>query len=288
MFCYIRYERDPSQAEFETFKKESKVFIGKVGEHQAVMDAISVERGDIQTKLAESEREIVAKKSRLSVGLQTDLNSAQLEFNSQLQGLNQRRKDASSSETRKFSEIQGTTGNQVSDLDRKISGLIQKESDEKSRALSSLQDYHLQNFLRSHSIWDTWIPGIGAAYKTRLANYGFATAADIDWKVRRIRHRNVKETALMSWRQGLEYEARRSAPKLSPQDRLNIENKYRQERQNLESDKQRIQTQLNNQMASVRQYFADVRQTINQEEQQLRTVSRRRKLPFNKSTMQKL
>jgi len=274
LFCYIRYERDPSQAEFEVFKKESKIFIGKVGEHQAVMDAISVERSAIQTKLAETEREIAAKKSRLSFDLQAALNAAQLELNSQLQSIAQRRRDISTSETNKLNSLQATLGNQVSELDRKISGLKQQEANEKNSAANALQNSHVQNYLRSHSLMSSWIPGIGETYKSRLFYSGFQTAADIDSSVRRVSGIGAtRETALILWRQGLEHEARMSAPNLSSQERQAIENKYRQARQTHEAEKQRLQTQLNDFIANARQHFADARQNINQEEQQMRAVS---------------
>jgi hypothetical protein len=279
LFCYIRYERDPSQAEFETFKKEFKVFIGKLGEHQAVMDTISVERTDIQAKLAESEREITAKKSRLSLGLQTDLNSAQLELNSQLQGIAQRRRDISTSETNKLNSLQGTLGNQVSELDRKISGLKQQEVNEANSALNTLQSAHVKNHLRSHSVMNSWIPGIGETYKSRLHYSGFQTAADIDNSVLRVNGIGAtRKASLILWRQGLEHEARMSAPNLSSQERLAIENKYRQTRQMHESEKQRLQAQLNDYIASARQHFAGARQFINQEEQQFRTVCAQKKV----------
>ena len=49
---------------------------------------------------------------------------------------------------------------------------------------------------------------------------------------------------------------------------MTIKNKYRQERQSLESAKQ-SRTEFNNQVTNARQYFAGARQSLNQEEQQL-------------------
>ncbi len=53
---------------------------------------------------------------------------------------------------------------------------------------------------------------------------------------------------------------------------LEIQTKYRNDRQNLAGVKQQLQSQLDTQVASVRQYFADLRQSMNQEEQQLRAA----------------
>ncbi len=93
----------------------------------------------------------------------------------------------------------------------------------------------------------------------------------------------TRETALILWRQGLEHEARMSAPNLSSLERLAIENKYRQARQTLESEKQRLQAQLNDYIANARQHFADVRRAVNTEEQELRTVSAQNRMTIQQS-----
>jgi hypothetical protein len=279
LVCFIRYKRDPNQAEFENFKKQSQVFLNQVRKHQAIVDALSAERLTVQTKLAENERAIAAKKSRLVTALQKELDSAQLELNSQLQGIAQSRRDISTAEMNKLNSLQGTLGNQVSDLDRKILGLKQQEANEKNSALNALQITHVQNYLRSHSVMSSWIPGIGETYKIRLYHSGFQTAAAIDHSVREVTGIGAtRERSLLLWRQGLEHEARMSAPNLSSQERLAIENKYRQARQTHESEKQRLQTQLNDYIATARQHFADARQTLNAEEQQLRAGSAQKKM----------
>jgi hypothetical protein len=278
LFCFIRYKSDPSLADFEKFKKDSKGFVRQVREHQTLMDSISAEKLTLQEKLDVIQRGLEEQRNRLIANFQLEMNKAQAEINSQLQNVSQRRREAGTSETNKLNSFQGTLGNQILDFDRKINGLNQKEIDEKSRALNTLQEYHIQSFLRNHAVAGSWIPGIGAAYKSRLISNGFNTAADIDWRVRNVHGIGpTRQAALSQWRQGLEYQARQSAPILSAQDKLNIENKYRQERQTLQSDKQRLQTQFDSQVASVRQYFADVRLALNQEEQQLRANDAQKK-----------
>ena len=284
LMCFIRYKHDPSQGEFQKFKKESQDFLRQVREHQTIVDAISAERLTVQTKLDEGERAIATQKSSLAAMLQKDLNAAQLELNAQLQTIAQRRRDISSSETNKLNSLQGSLGNKILELDREISRLKQKEADEKNSAQNTLQIYHAQSYLRSHSVMSSWIPEIGETYKTRLYHSGFQTAADIDHSVRRVNGIGAtRQTALMLWRQGLEHEARMSAPNLSAQGRQAIENKYRQTRQTHESEKQRLQAQLNDQIANARQYFADARQSLNAEEQQMWTNSAQ-----NKITIQQL
>ena len=81
----------------------------------------------------------------------------------------------------------------------------------------------------------------------------------------------------MCWRQDLENTARKSAPKLSQQDQLIIEDKYRQERTPLAVSKQQLQTQLNQQIENAKQYFSKARYSLNEEEQQLRSACSQRK-----------
>src|SRR6516162_8494400 len=64
LVCFINYKRDPSQSEFENFKKESQDFMRQVREHQAIVDSISAERHIVEKKLAEIEGAIRAQKNR--------------------------------------------------------------------------------------------------------------------------------------------------------------------------------------------------------------------------------
>lgn len=279
VLCYVRFKRDPCQAEFEAFKKESKAFARRVREHQVLIDSISAERITLQEKLAAMESEIAGQRNRLVAYFQAEQNAAQAELDSQLKSVNQRRRDTTSSETNNLNSIQGSLGNQIADLDRRIAGLNQQEADEKARTLKALHDSHMQNYLRNHLVEDSWIPGVSATFKYRVAASGFRTAADIEyWKVRGVSGiGQVRGSALVQWRQGLESEARRSAPNLSSQQRQAIENKYRQARSAFEASKQQLQAQFNNQVADTKQYFVGVRQSLNEEEQQLRSACAQRK-----------
>ena len=77
--------------------------------------------------------------------------------------------------------------------------------------------------------------------------------------------------ALLTWRTRLESQAQHNAPSQLPRhDTVNIENRFINERQTLETEKQRLQTQLFSQVTAIRQKAATARQTLNQEEQQVR------------------
>ncbi len=112
-----------------------------------MIDAISAERVQVQEKLIAFEQDIAERKRRLAGTLQGNLVNAQARLDIQLQALNQRRRDNSSSETNKLNSLQGMLGNQISDLDHRIAGLNHQEADEKARALKTLQDSHMENHL---------------------------------------------------------------------------------------------------------------------------------------------
>lgn len=270
LLCFIRYRNDPSLADFENFKSEAKDFLSQIREHQTLLDSICAKRIALQEKLAKTERELTEQKNRVSSGLQVELAKLQSELNSQLLAVNQRRQSNQRDETKKISSIQGTLGTQMLDLDKKISSLKQSEVDETNRATIALQENYVKNRLSTHSIANSSIPGIGATYKSRLCIAGVNTAADIDWRIRNVYGiGSARQAALFAWRQALENEARQYVPNLLASDRLAINSKYQSERQRHETAKQALQNELNAQVAGARQFFGDIRRSLNQEEQQI-------------------
>lgn len=274
LLCFARWAHDPSRAEFKVFVKESKNFRRRLRQHQSLIDSIRAERVTVQEELARTERKLLEQKNRLKTSLQTELQKNQADLLPLVQVLNQRRQQARSLETTKLNSIQTTLGGQISTLDRKISDISQRETDETNKAIKAVQDPYIQNFLRSHSIAFSWITGIGSTYKARLRAAGFVTAADLNWNITRVNGIGPARTAaLRAWRKDLENEALRTAPTISAQQKGFIENKYRQERQIVSTQRQQLQSQLNSEIASVRQNFADIQQSLNLEEQQIRATN---------------
>jgi hypothetical protein len=283
LVCFIRYKQDPVLAEVETFRRATEVFLRQIREHQTLLDSTSAERVHVQEGLAKGERESSDEKNRLVACLQAELNDMLTRFNSKIGLLSQRRKDTASSEKKKLDSIQQNLGNSVLDIQRKIASLKQAENEEEAAALTVLQDSHIQAYLRNHSINQVWIPGIGVAYTSRLNSAGFFTAADINSRVRFVHGIGpARQNTLLQWRQSLEKEARRSAPGLSLVQRNSIENKYRQERQALELERRRLQLELDSQIGGVRQYFADTRRALNEEEQELRAADAQERLRIHR------
>jgi exonuclease VII large subunit len=274
LMCVARWAHDPSRADFKLFKKESKNFLRRVREHQALMDSILAERVTVQEELAKTERKLLDQKKRIIETLQNELAKNQAELNAQLAMLYQRSQQTRTTETATLNSLQATLGTQISELDRKITAINQREADEINRAVSAVRDPFVQAFLRNRSISSGRIPGVSSTYKSHLIASGFITAADISWSVQRVRGIGPARTsALVAWRKQVESEAIAAAPTISPLEKSAIQARHRQDRQNLEVERQRLQTQLNAQIASTRQHFANLQQSLKEEEQRIRLAN---------------
>jgi hypothetical protein len=278
LLCIARWSSDPSRADLKLFRKESKLFLRRVHQHQALIDSMRAERVTVQEELAKTEQVLLEQKKRVLEGLQTELAKGQAELDVHLLAFNQQRQQIRTTETASLNSLQATLGNQVSDHDRKIAVINQRESDEIARAISAVRDPFIQAFLRNRSISASRIPGLGSAYKWRLVAAGFITAADVSWNVRRVNGIGpTRQAAMAAWRKNLENQALAAAPTISPLGKAAIQSRYRQDRQNLEMEKQRLQAQLSAQIASTRQHFAGLQQSLNQEEQRIRTANTQEK-----------
>ena len=275
LFCYSRYRSDPSVAEKCAFKRGVVAFMQQIRQQQAIIDSIVAERSQILERLANTEADIAAEAAKLQAVLQAELSQAQAKLSFELQALDQKRRNCISDEARDLQQIQQTLGNQIATLDRKVVTLSQNETTEKDNALKVLQKAFIENYLRGFRIGAARIRGIGPALVTRMAMQGITTAAEAQkWTVLRVSGiGHFKAEAIQDWRDRLEAEARRRAPSsLSRLEIANIENKYAQERQLLLTEKQRLQTQHDSQVAAIRQSAALVRQGLAQDDQRVRSA----------------
>ena len=274
MFCYGRFKNDQSQSEFNIYKQDVKNLEISAKTHQAVMDSISSERFSIQEKFEKNEREISAKKKRLDDQLQLEKAKINAELDDYLLNINQRRRETTESEIKKLDLVNGTLKIRIMEIDRKISGLNQKELQEKDAVLKTSRHVFVQTHLRTHLVKNCSIQGIAQTYKVKLFSAGFITAADISRRVMSIQGIGPNRgNALIHWRQTLESRANMLAPGLSSQEIQELENKYRFERRTLEEEKNKLQSALDNQIAKVRQDYISCRQLLNDEERKLHAAN---------------
>lgn len=272
LFCHLRYKADPALTEFAAFKQGMDNLLHQVRNQQVVIDSHCTQRKEIQRRVSEVEREVVAGKSRAGVTLQADLEQVKSTLDLTLHRFDQRRSEILRTETNDLQAAQRSLGDQVAGIDRELTALKQKEADEKDKAIKAMRDMHVQTVLRRYLISDARISGIGPTFKTRLNRAGITSAADIGHNVFRVEGiGGGRYSALLGWRTQLERVATNSAPsRLSVPDAANIENRIASERQTLETRKSRLQEQLSVQVAAARQKAGTARQALNQEEQQAR------------------
>jgi hypothetical protein len=269
--CFLSYKNNTSRIEFARHQGQAKQFLRQIHQHQKWIASLQKQRLALQRKLEKKEREFGARQHNLYSQVSAQLAKLQAGFQARLLSVQRRRQTTNLAEAAKLQSLQATLRNQTATLNQKIAKLTQAETDERERLLKAVQENYVIDFLRSQFIASSSVFGIGAAYTARLLEAGLVTAADIDGRITHIPGIGpARQTALIRWRRILEQGARRSAPILSYADALAIEAKYRPERQAYQAGQQQLKTAMQDQVETVRQYFAGVRQLLNDEEQQIR------------------
>jgi DNA-binding helix-hairpin-helix protein with protein kinase domain len=169
-----------------------------------------------------------------------------------------------SKENSDLNALQNSLGRTVAGLNQSIIALAQAETNELTNALNSIQRAFMQNSLQNARIRSASIPGIGAAYKTRLEAARIVTAADIDYRINSVKGIGAQRgSALLDWRRSIEADAKSRMPRtVSWQDQNNIKLKYAGQKGTLESQLNRNQEDLTNQEAAIRAKYAGLRMPL--------------------------
>ena len=111
---------------------------------------------------------------------------------------------------------------------RERTRLVQAEKEEIQAALSTLQKNHIRNGLKSASIDQAAIPGIGPRLTQRLAGYGITSAADVSNRIAQLPGFGVEKChALLGWRSSVLANLERTKPSALPPEELEaIQQKY--------------------------------------------------------------
>jgi len=172
-------------------------------------------------------------------------------------------------------------------IDKQKQSLNSREAAETARALSTLQQQHVDSILRAATISGARIPGIGTGVASSLAAYGIRSAADfsgIAYGPGRggsqqvyIRLRSggsvhpqgvgqKKATSLESWRRSVEARARASRPSSLPAGEANsIRARFAEDLENLILREGTARTDAASKVQAVRQEWAPIQITLSNE-----------------------
>ncbi len=143
----------------------------------------------------------------------------------------------------------------------------QRQVQEINTALQPLQRQFVQDYLHSARIDTARISGIGQKMAANLRASGYTTAADVTWGVQNVSGiGNNKASALMSWRQTVDTEARRKMPtNLSKMQVDTIVAKYEAQRKGLEQTAALAKIQFEVQERTLKQQSTATRAAIDRE-----------------------
>ena len=151
-------------------------------------------------------------------------------------------------------QLQQTLGAQLRTTRQQLAHLQQAERDEAAKQLKARQSQFVQQALQKFGLADANLPGVDALQRMKLVVAGITSAADINPQANAIRNMDAtKRSAVLAWRQSLEQHAQLVAPKvLSTKESDQIRQRYAQQRQTLERDRDRLEAALHKQEQEIR------------------------------------
>jgi len=227
----------------------------KEADHQK--EGINRQLEDSKAVLAKEDRELQKAEQSLVAANDSKLQSA---ISVSLKD----RQKLDSQENGELGALQKGLGRTVSDLSQSLASLAQTEQNELANALTAVQTLFVQIALKTASIRVASIPGIGAGYKARLQSAGILTAAEVNYRIHRVKGIGAQRAqALEGWKRGIESAARMQMPQtLSWQDRNNIQAKYASQKSTLELQLNQQQTSLRIQETAVKTKYSGLRMPV--------------------------
>ena len=143
--------------------------------------------------------------------------------------------------------------------------LMEEQRVELERALHALQEQHVRDCLRHHTLRAASIPGIGWPAKARLWTLGVWAASDVTSE-RAVALRALGDEvqlALIGWRVDVEREARRTTPKALPAATVHpLERRYAQRKAALDARAQQARDENSRHCAEIRRRYQNRSDTL--------------------------
>ncbi|HWO88314.1 MAG TPA: hypothetical protein VNL98_04100 [Gemmatimonadales bacterium] len=245
------YRSDPTVAEKMALLSELKQSMTARAEIDRALAAIDEQIAALRADYNETREKLGQERIALQRKAQQELNEVKVELSNTLRSIDLALQELDTQIHRVRADMTARTGG----LQQQILELDQAEAIEISNSIRAAQQQFVADYLRSCRISGNNIPGIGPTLVARLASWGYATAADINWGVTNVPGIGASKAAsLMRWRQDVERRAIGAMPQsLTPAQMNTIQAKYSTKRMQLQ------------------QSITSIIQTAQQQEQALRT-----------------
>jgi hypothetical protein len=275
LFCFLRFQNDPSVSERRTFKLETVKLLDEIEACTAEIDSLSKQRREVLQRMETKLRQVEADKAATHSRMNAALTAAQQTFDKEMTRLVTLRRESIEKEKRELHDLQQDLSSSIAAVQNQLSHLDQSESSELQSALKALQEAHIQRYLRQFSLASADLSGIGPTFKSRLTSAGILTAADIDYRVSRVHGIGyTRQMTLQNWRLRLKGEACATLPmQLSHQEITRIRNKIKSKKQPLYDEQRGLQASLNGHANSIRIKYKSERDDLARKEKTLRTTT---------------
>ncbi len=269
LYAFIQFRRDPILTECKAFQNSLSDLSTDVGKKRSERKRLEEARNEVLDRMNAAQAEWTGLRRELDVDLQKEVEDLQTRAGFTRRSFDERRRAIADREGSELRVVQAAVSDRIAALDRQISGLSSKITDEKERTLRSLREGHVKMALLRYPIKNSSIQGIGQAYVERLADYGFFTAADLNRSglagVPGIGPKRL--SALTKWRDSLKQHAEATAPAALPYaDATRIEASFGSERRSLVSERKGLEEQSQAGAAAVRSKYAGERSSIEKDE----------------------
>jgi hypothetical protein len=257
----VRYRREPAVPQSKSallqrrgLQERLRVRQEQLAELDAEKQRINRRVSDVKADLAEEELKILGAEQKAN-----DKNDAKLQ--SEISAALNNKQNLDGQELAELNALQNTLGKALASCTQSLGSLGQAEANELSNTLNAKQAVFVRDKLQKAWLVTAQIQGIGAGYKTRLQAAGIHTAADIGYRIQRVKGIGLQRAAaLETWRNILERDARSKMPQvLSRQEEDGIKAKHATQKSTLELQMNQYQRELRSKEGSIRTKYATLR-----------------------------
>lgn len=272
------YRKDPAVIEKWTFGALEANANEALKNLETMLSNNAKDRETIQAEENQRRRKIDTDLARLREREKRENDDVQATLKKTIASIESRRRALDQDELSRMGTLRADIGAKVNSLNNQIASLASLESTEIARELTTLQNRHIENYLKNRRITEAPLAGLRYTSRSNLeqALYarGIYTAYDISYsRVDAVYGFGPKRTqTLVNWRNQIEQQARFTMPRdINPDAKNAIRSKYVSQKDLLERQRDIEQAKFLTEEKSIRDRVRQGRQTLESEESTVQT-----------------
>lgn len=283
------YLREPIVIEKGTYSARVKEANKQFKQLELALDNSAKKEANLHDEENQEKRKLNETLARLRDQEKREVEELNVVLGRTLASIEARRRNLEKEEKSALAKLNSDIGSKLQSLTKQIVALASTESNEITKELTTIQNQHIENILKSHRINEAPMRGLRYTSRTNLEQAlfrnGIYTAYDISWaRVDAVYGFGPKRTqALVSWRNQLEQQARFTMPRdLDPRAKNAISSKYATQSSVLESQRYVQQLNYSAEEATIRERHKAQKHLLDDESAKAKTQSTQRIQEVNK------